>query len=148
MDKYNFQVLGNLTTVLVVATNSPLIFFTAKQQNRTFLDNLVILDCCLCIVNMGIITIHYLNVNANISACIIVFLPSLHIFCNRFLTVSIVIYRYILVLHPAMVDTALKRRILESLILAAIFLLPLVITAHGVYHRNHYYYYLGRQKEL
>ena len=66
--------------------------------------------------------------------------------CTRLLTVCIVIYRYVLVLHSSLVETSVQKRIFESLILATIFLLPVLVTSYGVYHRNHYYNYLGRDK--
>ena len=66
--------------------------------------------------------------------------------CTRLLTVCIVIYRYVLVLHSSLVETTVQKRTFESLILATIFLLPVLVTSYGVYYRNHYYNYLGRDK--
>ena len=57
--------------------------------------------------------------------------------CTRLLTVCIVIYRYVLVLHSSLVETTVQKRTFECLILATIFLLPVLVTSYGVYHRNH-----------
>ena len=56
------------------------------------------------------------------------------------------IYRYVLVLHSSLVETSVQKRTFESLILATIFLLPVLVTGNGVYYRNHYYNYLGLDK--
>ena len=64
--------------------------------------------------------------------------------CGRLLTVCIVIYRYVLVLHSSLVETSAQKRTFQSLILATIFLLPVLVSSYGVYYRNHYYNYLGR----
>ena len=37
--------------LLIVVTNSSVISLIVKQASRTFLDNLVILDCCFCLAN-------------------------------------------------------------------------------------------------
>ena len=64
--------------------------------------------------------------------------------CSRFLTVCIVIYRYVLVLHSSLVETSAQKRIFQCLILATIFLLPVLVSSCGVYYRNHYFNYLGQ----
>ena len=64
--------------------------------------------------------------------------------CGRLLTVCIVIYRYVLVLHPSLVETAAQKRVFQCLILATIFLLPVLVSSYGVYYRNYYYNYLGQ----
>ena len=66
--------------------------------------------------------------------------------CTRLLTVCIVIYRYVLVLHSSLVETSAQKRMFQCLILATIFLLPVLVSSFGVYYRNHYYNYLGKVK--
>ena len=63
--------------------------------------------------------------------------------CGRLLTVCIVIYRYVLVLHSSLVETSAQKRMFECLILATIFLLPILNSSFGVYYRNQYHNYLG-----
>ena len=64
--------------------------------------------------------------------------------CTRLLTVCIVIYRYVLVLHSSLVETSAQKRMFQCLILATIFLLPVLVSSYGVYYRNYYHNYLGR----
>ena len=81
---YVCQVLWRLATVLVVAINTPLIYFTLQQQARTFLDQLVVVDCCLCIANMATVNIIHLSIeHTDIPVCLVMFLPHLHVLCNR-----------------------------------------------------------------
>ena len=65
--------------------------------------------------------------------------------CTRLLTVCIVIYRYVLVLHSSLVETASQKRMFQCLILATIFLLPVLVSSYGVYYRNYYHNYLGHR---
>ena len=73
-----------VATVLVVATNTPLIHFSLQQQARTFLDQLVVVDCCLCIANMATVNIIHLTIqNTDVPVCLLMFLPHLLVLCNR-----------------------------------------------------------------
>ena len=67
--------------------------------------------------------------------------------CPRLLTICIVIYRYVLVLHSSLVETSLQKRMFECLILCTIFLLPVLNSSFGVYYRNHYHNYLGEEEK-
>ena len=67
--------------------------------------------------------------------------------CGRLLTVCIVIYRYVLVLHSSLVETSAQKRMFQCLILATIFLLPVLNSSYGVYYRNQYHNYLGEKEE-
>ena len=57
------------------------------------------------------------------------------------------IYRYVLVLHSSLVETSAKKRMFECLILATIFLLPVLNSSFGIYYRNQYHNYLGEKKD-
>ena len=88
-------------SLLILVTNVPLIYFLLQQASKTFLDKLIIIDCLLCILNIAmtsIIVIVSYHIRDSMF-CFTIFVSLYFIFCNRFLTLSIVICRYVFVLH-------------------------------------------------
>ena len=133
------------TTSLILATNIPLIYFIVHQRYKTFLDKLIIFDCILCIVGIVIVILNKVirYTVEDVNFCIKIFLPFLLNLCNRFLTLSIVIYRYVFVLHSSVVETRNQRRAFESLVVSLIIIPSLYFTGVSVYYRDYNFHYLG-----
>ena len=133
------------TTSLILATNIPLIYFIVHQRYKTFLDKLIIFDCILCIVGIVIVILNKVirYTVEDVNFCIKIFLPFLLNLCNRFLTLSIVIYRYVFVLHSSVVETRNQRRAFESLVVSLIIIPSLYFTGVSIYYRDNNFHYLG-----
>ena len=146
---YSSLTMVTSTTVpslLAVATNLPLVHFLAKQSAKTFLDWLIISDCSLCIVN-SLATILYVMLTQMIeddNLCFSIFLGFYLAICNRLLTLSIVICRYVFVLHSSMVETIGRRRAFQCCILSFTFITPLLMTAASIYYRDNAYTILSK----
>ena len=154
LGEYTRQSYSSLTMVtsttvpslLAVATNLPLVRFLAKQSAKTFLDWLIISDCSLCIVN-SLATILYVMLTQMVeddNLCFSIFLGFYLAICNRLLTLSIVICRYVFVLHSPMVETSGRRRAFQCCILSFTFVTPLLMTAASVYYRDNAYTILSK----
>ena len=135
-----------LTCSLILMTNGPMIYFIMKQVSKTFLDWLVVFDCCLCLSN--IITLILLTDNSGHDELVLcyyyVFFSFLANLCNKLLTVGIVIYRCTLVLGSSIVRTSYQRKVFENLILLVIFLTSFYLTGWAIYYREDYRHFLGK----
>ena len=89
------QVVQWLAILLIVTSNSSLIYFILRQQSKTFLDWMVIIDCCLgfnqcfsvLVVGSRIRSFCYFSPFNGYFVSIL----------NRLLNVGIVIYRFVFV---------------------------------------------------
>ena len=118
---------------------------TSIPQIRYLLDRLFILDCSLCIFNCAL-AIFLLTVTEILGLehlCFVMFLPNYVHVCNRLLNISIVICRYVFVLHSAVVESGGRRRVFQSCVLCFTFLTPLLLTVPDVYYRDNVYNYLS-----
>ena len=71
------------------------------------------------------------------------FLPNYVHICNRLLNISIVICRYVFVLHSGVVESGGRRRVFQSCVLCFTFLTPLLLTVPDIYYRDNVYNYLS-----
>ena len=95
--------LANLLTCgLIVGTNVPLIIFILKQGSKTFLDQLVVFDCFLCMSNALLLFIRLFDFWGTICGCHIFFSFFIQL-SNKLLTLGIALYRFILVLGSSLV---------------------------------------------
>ena len=132
-------------SLLILVTNVPLIYFLLQQASKTFLDKLIIIDCLLCILNIAmtsVIVIASYHIQ-DFKFCFTIFVSLYFIFCNRFLTLSIVICRYVFVLHSSLVETDRQRRTFEGVIYNTIFILPLLMTSGSFVYRDNFNLYLS-----
>ena len=136
-----------LTCSLILMTNGPMIYFIMKQVSKTFLDWLVVFDCCLCLSNI-IVLIRLTNNSGHdeLRLCYFhVFFSFLANLCNKLLTVGIVIYRFTLVLGSSLVRTSYQRKAFENLILLVMFITSFYLTGWAIYHREDYRHFLGKK---
>ena len=120
--------------------------FDFKFWLQTFLDWLIILDCSLCIITILNICIYKVGSQGVIGFyfCFPWFSLFFLALCNKLLTVSIVIYRYIFVAHSSIVETKRKRTVFKLLLFLFILLPSALLTSAAVYHRENSFYYLRK----
>ena len=146
-------VLDTATTVawsaavaLVLATNIPLILLILMKTSNTFLDRIIITDCCIGVANCIFISIYKLNFipisnipHGCLSIFFILFLNTI----NRLLNVSIAVFRYIFIIHNFLVQTSKQRRLFHFFVLTLAFIPSLTMTGLTIFYRNNYYSYLS-----
>ena len=135
----------SVAVALVLATNIPLILILMKTTN-TFLDRIIIADCCIGVANCFFISIYKLNIipifnipHGCLSIFIILFLNTI----NRFLNATIAVFRYVFITHNSLVQTSKQRKLFHSLVLAIAFIPSLIMTGLTIFYRNNYYSYLS-----
>ena len=133
---------------LVLATNIPLILLILRKTSNTntFLDRIIITDCCIGVANCFFISIYKLNIipifnipHGCLSIFIILFLNTI----NRFLNATIAVFRYVFITHNSLVQTSKQRKLFHSLVLAIAFIPSLIMTGLTIFYRNNYYSYLS-----
>ena len=138
-----------ITSGLILGTNLPLIIFTVNQKSKTFLDWLIILDCILCLFNLRAVILlrNYLDYDAVFCVCH-VFFSFFTTLCNRLLSLGIVLYRFTLVLGSSFVFSSNQKKVLENIILLAILLPSLNLTAWALYYKEDNRYFLSKVKHV
>ena len=149
-------VLDTATTVawsaavaLVLATNIPLILLILMKTSNTntFLDRIIITDCCIGVANCIFISIYKLKVipisdiphGCLLTIFVLLFLNTI----NRLLNISIAVFRYIFIIHNSLVQTSKQRKLFYSLVLVIAFIPSLTMTGLTILHRNNSYSYLS-----
>ena len=131
-----------VTCILILGTNVPMITFIKNQPSKTFLDWMILFDCCLCLGELIAILIRSFD-----SFCVYnVFFSFFKHLCNRLLTIGIGIYRFTVVLGSSLVWSTRQKRVFEKIIWNAILLISLYTTAWAVYYRDNYRHFLGDNK--
>ena len=154
-----------LFILLILITNGYLLYFIFNQTSRTFLDWLVGLDSFLCLGNvMTLIGMVKRVVVRNISLFCIFLLEGLIIplgsapltifvmshvayfinICNRLLSCGIVLYRYVFVLRPFLVQSPGQRWSFSTLILSSILTISLALTLWSIRFKDHNLQVLSR----
>ena len=136
----------SVAVALVLATNIPLILILMKTTN-TFLDRIIIADCCIGVANCIFISIYKLKVipisdiphGCLLTIFVLLFLNTI----NRLLNISIAVFRYIFIIHNFLVQTSKQRRLFHFFILTLAFIPSLTMTGLTIFYRNNYYSYLS-----
>lgn len=134
-------------TILITATNGPLVYVLLKQATKTFIDWLIITDCVLCILNIVMMTLMYalkIVMQKDVQVCYIMFINIYLTYCKKLLTLGIVICRYVFILHSSLVETKRQRKTFVAFILTLIFFVPFVTTCVAVLYRDNAYLFLNK----
>ena len=144
--KHCLQVYSGLS-ILITATNGPLIYALLNQATKTFIDYLIISDCILNIVNIFMMTLmsalKFLMLD-DLRVCYMMFGGTYLTFCNKLLTLGIVICRYVFVIHSSLVETERQRKTFIVFILTLIFFIPFVMTFTAILYRDNAYLFLSK----
>ena len=133
-------------TILITATN---VYVLLKQATKTFIDWLIITDCVLCILNivsMTLMSALKFVMLEDVQVCYLMFGNTYLTYCNKLLTLGIVICRYVFVLHSSRVETERQRKTFIVFILTLIFFVPFVMTCAAVLYRDNAYLFLSKIK--
>ena len=132
-----------ITCVLILGSNLQIIIFIMNQASKTFLDQLVIFDCFLCLSNVPVVML-LSNYSDFIDFCIFhVFLSYFTNLCNRLLSLGIVIYRLTLVLGSSLMFSSYQKKMIENSILLVILIASLKMTGWAIYYRENNRYFLS-----
>ena len=134
-----------VASLLAIAANAPLIYFLVKQTSKTFLDWLILADCFLGIINGVSAIIIVAAILTSAQLCFSLVIPFYLVICNRLLTLSIVICRYVFVLHSTLVSTQGQRKAFECFILTFIFITPLLMSMTSIYYGGNAYTFLSME---
>jgi hypothetical protein len=99
------KVIGILTIIAILLVNLPLLRYIFKHGSGTFINTLIVIDCCLCICNIGpVFTYSIWDDRRHSGVCFIPF-GFLLVLLNHLLSISIGFYHYVFVFHSSWVKT-------------------------------------------
>ena len=131
-------VLAWTIVICVLITNGPVITMLLKQASMTFLDKIVVLDCCMCMVN-GWIAIDYMY---SISLPVWFFLiPFFTTFWNVLIILVIITYRLVYILRSTWVQTKRQRYLFHTGLIMFLVITSLTMTGLCYYYRDFYLKY-------
>ena len=143
------QVAALLVSFLIISLNGTIVKIILKQERKTFLDWMIVIDSHLCIGATLPLVIFASNASLNEVVCLIkigmMFFISI---INRILAVIIVIYRAIYVLKPHLVETKTKRRVFTAILLGSISLISVCSTLGMAIYREDFKMFKGRYEYL
>ena len=145
-NSFYMQVLGLSAAASIIALNVPLIIYTIKQHSMTFFNKLIITDCCLCIANATAVLRFSIAYIQNPYFCL--FFPFCGYFINilnRLLSIAIVFYRYVFVLHSSWVQTPRQRQLFCGTLSISIVAISVTLTVFSFFYREYFLLYIGKK---
>ena len=139
------RLMQGLTCGLIIGTNGSMIKFIMSQGTKTFLDWLIVYDCCLCLSNIPVLVLLSDFVVQDFCAYHVFFAFFVNL-SNKLLTIGIVIYRFTLVIGSSIVVTTHQKKNLENSIMLFILLTSFYLTGWAFYYREDYRHFLGKAK--
>ena len=140
----SLQVASLLVCLLIISLNGSIVKIILKQERKTFLDWMIVIDSHLCIGTILPLVMFISNAPLNEVVCIIkigmMFFISI---INRIVSVMIVIYRAVYVLMPHLVETQTKRRILNIILFGFLSFLSVGSTLGMTIYREDYKSFKG-----
>ena len=140
----SMQVATVLVCLLIISLNGTIVKIIMKQERKTFLDWMIVIDSHLCIGTILSLAMFISNAPLTEFGCIIkigiMFFISI---INRIVSVMIVIYRAIYVLMPQLVDTQTKRRIINVILFGSLNFLSVGSTLGMAIYREQYKSFKG-----
>ena len=112
-------------------------------------DRLILADCILCIVMIVLMTLIVIAMAAlpdDVRVCYSLFATTYILFCNRHLSIGIVICRYVFVLHSSAVQSHRQKRLVTGSILTFVFIFPLLMTIASIHYRENAIEFLSKWK--
>ena len=139
---YDF-VLAWTIVISVLITNGPVITMILKQASMTFLDKIVVLDCCICMAN-GIIAIDYMyNMYLPWWSFLIPFFTT---YCNTLIILVIIVYRLVYVLKSDWVQTKQQKSVLNVSLILFLLTTSLIMTGLCFYYKDFYLQYNSKSQ--
>ena len=140
----SLQVASVLVCLLIISLNGTILKIIMRQERKTFLDWMIVIDSHLCIVTILPLAMFICNAPLTEAGCTIkigmMFFISI---INRIVSVMIVIYRAIYVLMPRLVETQTKRRIFNVILFGSLSFLSVGSTLGMAIYREDYKSFKG-----
>ena len=141
----SWQIAAVMASLLIISLNGTIVKIILKQERKTFLDWMIVIDSHLCIGATLPLVIFASNASLNEVICLIkigmMFFISI---INRILAVIIVIYRAIYVLRPHIVETKTKRRVVNVILFGSISFISVSSTLGMAIYREDFKMFKGR----
>ena len=137
------KIFGIFAATLILVPNITLIKYIIKEHKMTFFNLMITTDCFICIANIPAV-LRLSVFKMNISFCWL--FPSLGYFINilnRLLSITIIFYRYVFVIHSAWVQTPRQRQLFCSILSFSIFGTSVFLSILSFVYREHSLHYLG-----
>ena len=131
---------GVTTGVTIIIANLPILWIIWKENSQTFINQLIGIDCLLCLGMIPVVLNH-----SSVFQLPCSFITSYAFFAsllNRLLPVGIIIYRFIYVCRSSWVLTAHQRKVCQISLSLSILALPICLTIGSWIYREKYAYYL------
>ena len=130
-----------MSLILINLSNGYLIC-VIKNQMRSTLDWLILMDSILCILScISIIRLGILGPLSTPFCFIITFLSYFISVSNKLVTMSISIYRYVLVVHYMKMREQINRKTFNVTLFSSIIFPSIVLTGFCIYYRENYMNY-------
>lgn len=139
------SMFGLITATSIAAVNLPVIWVVKKESKLTLINQLVGLDCLLCLSHIPIVlyTTNVFGLFASSSLCSLrVFYTFFITMLNRLLPVGIVFYRYVYVCRSSWVLSAQQRKNLNILIFTVILAFTILLSLCSIIFKEKYLHYL------
>ena len=140
------RILSLISVIMIFSSNGYLINIIMKQTN-SLLDWIMLIDSFIGIFNSIRIVLNLVIgtvVLNNIPVCLILNFFNYYInVCNKLITMSIAIYRYVFVVKHEFVQDAGRRQSFSQTLFSSIFILSAVMTGYAVFFKEKYKYFLS-----
>ena len=137
------KIFGMFAATVILVPNITLIKYIIKEHIITFFNLMIITDCFICIANIpAVLRLSVLKMST--SFCW--FFPSFGYFINilnRLLSITIIFYRYVFVIHSGWVQTPRQRQLFCSILSFSIFGTSVFLSILSFVYREHSLHYLG-----
>ena len=138
------KVIGILTIIAILLVNLPLLRYIFKHGSGTFINKLIVIDCCLCICNIGpVFTYSIWDDRRHSGVCFVPF-GFLLVLLNHLLSICIGFYHYVFVFHSSWVKTKFQRKQVFCVVSGSVALLSFSLFACSIYYRNQNFHFLGK----
>ena len=138
------KVFSLVAIMLILLINIPVLSKVFQKTNFIFIDKLITADCILCLSNCIILFSIVLGKTKNSSICLV--FPPFGYFVNitkRLLSIGIIVWRYVFVLHNSWVQTQDQRRLFCLGLALTILFIAVFSTFFCIFYRDQYLFYLG-----
>ena len=132
------KVMGVLTILVILLVNISLLRYIFNHGFNIFMNQLIAIDCCLCICNIGVV-LPILEPETCPVRFFLFFVNTV----NRLLTVTIGFYRYVFVVRTTWVHTKQQRQALAGLIMLMVALLSGSLTSLCIFYSVRFFPYMG-----
>ena len=143
-----YQTLGvqllSWTILFIVVSSNTFVIKRMLKESKTFLDWLVVADCCLCYGALVSWTLRMFNIRSCTLTLVWVHWMTA---TNRMITLAIVTYRYVYVVMWRWVQSPRQQKSLNTLLTFLVLMLPMYLSSATLYYRENFLRFLGKNSK-